>query len=305
MGILVFGSLNMDLVARVPRLPLPGETLAGDRFTTSPGGKGANQAVAAAKLGAETILIGRVGEDSFGRDLVSHLQNCGVNGDAITLDPNTSTGIAQILVDDGGQNQIVIVGGANATVGQDELSRLKDRLPQAQLLLLQLEIPLEQVIAAAQLAKAAGVTTILDPAPAPDQLLPSLYQAVDILTPNETEASRLVGFPVTDPGSAAIAAKTLQQRGTPTVIITLGDRGAVCATPSEQFWAPALPIQAVDTVAAGDAFNGAIAVALLENRPLVDAVRWATAAAAIACTRPGAQSSLPDRPSVEQILRQG
>ena len=145
----------------------------------------------------------------------------------------------------------------------------------------------------------------MDPAPAPDQLPETLYQAVDILTPNETEASRLVGFSVTDPDSAAIAAKTLQQRGTPTIIITLGDRGAFCATPSDQFWTPALPIQAVDTVAAGDAFNGAIAVALLEKRSLSDAVRWATGAAAIACTRPGAQSSLPDRPSIEQIVQQG
>lgn len=302
MGILVFGSLNMDLVARVPRLPLPGETLAGDRFTTSPGGKGANQAVAAAKLGAETILIGRVGNDGFGQELVTHLKRCGVDTEAIATDPTTSTGIAQILVDDAGQNQIVIVGGANQTVGDRELRQLEAQLTQSQLLLMQLEIPLGPVIAASQRAKAAGVTTILDPAPAPAQLPEALYQTIDILTPNETEASRLVGFPVTDPDSAAIAAETLQGRGIPTVIITLGDRGSLCATPTEQFWTPAFPVTAVDTVAAGDAFNGAIAVARQENQPWRDAVRWASMAAAIACTQSGAQGALPSRRTVDDAM---
>ncbi|MEM9771205.1 MAG: ribokinase [Cyanobacteria bacterium P01_D01_bin.73] len=301
MSILVFGSINMDLVAQVPRLPLPGETIQGDRFTTSPGGKGANQAVAAAKLGAETTLIGRVGKDSFGHELVGHLRGFGVDVGAIATDPNTSTGIAQILVDSAGQNQIAIVGGANHIIGNVELDQLKQHLPQAQILLLQLEIPLSVVIAAAQWAKAARVMVVLDPAPAPDALPDELYAAVDILTPNETEASRLVGFPVTDQDSAAIAAKKLQSKGIDTVIITLGDRGSFCATPTETFFTPAIPVNVVDTVAAGDAFNGAIATALCHGQPWKNAVRWATCAAGLSCTRSGAQLSLPNRQDVDKV----
>ncbi len=300
MSILVFGSVNMDLVARVPRLPVPGETIQGGRFTTSPGGKGANQAAAAAKLGADVTLIGRVGKDSFGQDLAGHLQEFGVDVGAITTDPHTSTGIAQILVDDAGQNQIAIIGGANQAVGDAELNQLKQRLPQAKILLLQLEIPLPVVVAAAQRAKAAGVTIILDPAPAPEALPDELYAAVDILTPNETEASRLAGFPVTDQKSAAIAAEKLQSRGIGTVIITLGSRGSLCATPTETFFTPPLPVTVVDTVAAGDAFNGAIATARQNNQPWQEAVHWATCAAGLSCTRSGAQLSLPNRQEVDK-----
>ncbi|MEM6502490.1 MAG: ribokinase [Cyanobacteria bacterium P01_C01_bin.89] len=300
MSILVFGSINMDLVARVPQLPLPGETIQGSHFTTSPGGKGANQAVAVAKLGAEVALIGRVGEDGFGQELMGHLQRFGVDVGAIATDPHTSTGIAQILVDDRGQNQIAIVGGANHTIGNVELDQLKQRLPQAKILLLQLEIPLPMAIAAAQRAKAAGVTVILDPAPAPDTFPDELYSAVDILTPNETEASRLVGFLVTDQDSAAIATETLQNRGIDTVIITLGDRGSFCRTPTEAFFTPAIAVDVVDTVAAGDGFNGAIATALQNGQPWREAIHWATCAAGLCCTRSGAQFSLPNCQDVDE-----
>ena len=300
--VLVFGSINMDLVARVPRLPQPGETLQGDRFTTTSGGKGANQAIAAARLGASTTLVGRVGKDGFGSALMTHLKRNGVNGDAISADSNTSTGIAQILVDDAGQSQIVIIGGANQTVGDSELAYIEQHLSNIHILLLQLEIPLPQVIAAAKLAQTAGAITVLDPAPAPDQLPRELYSVVDLLTPNETEARRLVRFPVTDPDSAAIAAKALHQKGVPRVIITLGDRGSFYSSPGQQFWTPAVLVDVVDTVAAGDAFNGAIAAALATaTQPWESTIRFATLAAALACTQTGAQTSLPTRQAVQAL----
>ena len=196
MSVLVFGSINMDLVARAPRLPVPGETLLGSDFFTAPGGKGANQAVAIARLGVPTQMVGRVGGDSFGNELLSSLQTSGVQTDNVLVDEATSSGVAVIVVNDAGENQIIIIPGANGRVDETDIERLTSLLPGATALLLQFEIPMQAVLLAAQAARRAGVPVILDPAPAPLEVPPELYPLVDIVTPNEVEAGQLVGFPV-------------------------------------------------------------------------------------------------------------
>jgi len=291
--IIVFGSINLDLVTKTPRLPIPGETLRGYEFFTAAGGKGANQAVAAARLGISTTLVGRLGDDEFGHQLRLSLQATGVDTKAILVDPTTSSGIAVIIVDDAGENQIIFIAGANEQLGEADVERLKSLLPEATALLMQLEIPLSAVLSAALAARQAGVPVILDPAPV-QELPPELYQNVDIMTPNQLEAAQLVGFPVDGQEAAAQAATVLQQRGVGTVIVTLGAQGAFCTNESESFFVPAFPVQAVDTVAAGDAFNGALAVALTKGLSLRQAVVWGAAAGAISATQAGAQTSLPD-----------
>lgn len=302
--ILVFGSLNMDLVVRSPRLPQPGETLMGHDFTTVPGGKGANQAVAAARLGAVTQMVGRVGADDFGHHLRHGLAMAGVNIDALATDPAVSTGVAAIAVADSGENHILIVPGANGQVGAEDVARLQPHLQPHTTLLMQLEIPLPAVVAAAQAAKAAGVTVILDPAPAAAPLPPELYAAVDILTPNQVEASQLVGEPVDSVAAAIAVARTLQRRGVPTVIVKLAALGSVAAQGADVWQVPAFSVPVVDTVAAGDAYNGALAVALGNGQPLPQAMVWASAAAALSVSQAGAQPSLPTRSQVETFLTQ-
>jgi ribokinase len=302
MTIVVFGSLNMDLVVRSPRLPQPGETILGTSFETVPGGKGANQAVAAARLGAETTMVGRVGADDFGHRLRHSLAISGVAVEAIAGDEATHTGIATITVATNGDNQIVVVPGANGQVAQPDVDRLQPYLTDTSTLLLQLEIPLGAVIQAAQLAQRVGATVIVDPAPTPAEWPVALYHHTDILTPNQVEASQLVGLPVETLEQAQQAAQILQQRGVATVIITLGAQGVICATATETFHQPAFVVDVVDTVAAGDAFNGGLAVALAEGKSWRDAVVWASAAAALAVTQPGAQPALPTRSQVEAFL---
>jgi ribokinase len=204
--IIVFGSINMDLVTKTPRLPIAGETLQGHEFFTAAGGKGANQAVAAARLGIATHLVGRLGNDDFGRQLLADLQATGVHTDGILVDEATSSGVAVITVDDAGENNIIIIAGANGCVNQQDVERLSNLLAGCAALLLQLEIPLPAVLAAAQAARQAGVKVILDPAPARTDIPPELYQLVDIITPNEIEASQLVGFFVNGQETAAKAA---------------------------------------------------------------------------------------------------
>lgn len=299
---IVFGSINMDLVVRTPQLPVPGETLLGHEFFTASGGKGANQAVALARLGVPTKMVGRVGGDSFGSELVNSLQTAGVQTEDVLVDQEVSSGIAAIAVDDRGENQIVIVPGANGRVDATDVERLT-MLPGASVLLLQLEIPISAVLAAAQAARHAGVTVILDPAPAQIKVPDELYHLVDIITPNEIEAGQLAGFTVNDPESATEAAAILRQRGVGTAIIKLGDRGVVCATPEETFFVPAFSVTAVDTVAAGDAFNGGLAAALVEGLSLQQAVVWGAAAGALAATKPGAQSAMCDRQTLNKFLQ--
>ncbi len=302
MTIVVFGSLNMDLVVRSLRLPQPGETILGTTFDTVPGGKGANQAVAAARLGADTSMVGRVGADDFGHRLRHGLAISGVKVEGIAVDTEAHTGIATITVAANGENQIVVVPGANGQVAHPDMARLQAQLTTASTLLMQLEIPLSAVTEAAHLAKAAGVTVMLDPAPALPELPPALYQYTDILTPNQVEASQLVGLPIETLEQAQQAAQVLRQRGVATVIMTLGAQGVICATGTETFHQPAFAVDVVDTVAAGDAFNGGLAVALAEKKSWRDAVVWASATAALAVTQAGAQPALPLRSQVETYL---
>ncbi|MGD1906856.1 MAG: ribokinase [Leptolyngbyaceae cyanobacterium] len=302
MTIVVFGSLNMDLVVRSPRLPQPGETLLGTTFETVPGGKGANQAVAAARLGATTHLIGRVGADDFGHRLRHGLAVAIVGADGSIVDNAALTGVASLTVAANGSNQIVVVPGANGRVDHTDIAHLKPYLAEASALLMQFEIPLATVTAAAQLAHDAGVTVIVDPAPAPAEFPAALYQHTDILTPNQIEASQLLGSTIETIAQARQAAQVLQQRGVGTVIITLGGQGVVCATATEVFEQPAFAIEVVDTVAAGDAFNGGLAVALAEGKPRRAAISWASATAALTVTQPGAQPALPTRSQVEAFL---
>jgi ribokinase len=302
--VIVFGSINMDLVARTPRLPGVGETVMGTQFFTTAGGKGANQAVALARLGVSTQMVGRVGADGFGQDLVAGLIEAGVNCDRVRVDPDSHSGVAIIAVADGGDNQIIGVLGANGQMDASDIQAMLDLLPQADALVLQLEIPLSTVKTAAIAAQNQGVRVILDPAPVPPVAIADLYAYVDILLPNEVEAAQLVGFPVYDPDTAAKAARTLQQQGATTVIVKLGAQGAFCATPRDTFFTPAFPVNPVDTVAAGDAFAGGLVAALVQGLPLRQAVIWGAAVGALATTTVGAQSAMPDRATVETFLRQ-
>ncbi len=301
--IIVFGSINIDLVTKTPRLPAAGETITGYEFFTAGGGKGANQAVAAARLSSPTHMVGRVGNDDFGRQLLAGLQAAQVRTDGVLVDETTSSGVAVITVDDAGENNIIIIAGANGRLNETDVERLSSRLPGAAALLMQLEIPMPVVQLAAQAAHSAGVPVILDPAPAQD-IPAELYPLIDIITPNHLEASQLVGFPVDGEEAAAKASAELRQRGVGSAIVKLGDRGVFCATAEETFFVPAFSVQAVDTVAAGDAFNGALAVALAEGHPLREAVVWGAAAGALSATKAGAQPSLPDRKTFEAFLKE-
>jgi ribokinase len=304
MAIIVFGSINIDLVATAPRLPLPGETLLGHGFFKAPGGKGANQAVAASRLGISTQMVGRVGAHSFSAELVNSLQTSGVEIDRIFVDETVTSGVAVITVDDAGENQIVVIPGANGQVNHTDVERLSHLLPGSSALLLQLEIPLKAVLAAAKAANQAGVTVILDPAPAQLELPAELYPLVDIITPNEVEAGQLVGFPVDGEEEAKKAAEVLLHRGVKNAIVKLGAKGVISATATETFFIPAFSVQAVDTTAAGDAFNGGLAAALAEGHSLRQAVIWGAAAGALAATKEGAQPSLPDRFIFDTFLRE-
>lgn len=299
---IVFGSINLDLVARTRRLPVPGETLQGHEFFTAPGGKGANQAVALARLGVTTQMVGRVGEDDFGSELLSALKAAGVQTECILVDEAASSGVALISVDDSGENQIVIVAGANGCIDDTDLECLNTLLPNAFALLMQFEIPMQNILLAAQAAKQNGIKVILDPAPA-TTMPAELYPLVDIITPNQTEAEQLVGFAVNEIDSATESANILLQRGVGCAIVKLGATGVICATPEETFFVPAFPVTTVDTVAAGDAFNGALAAALVGRLSLQQAVVWGAAAGALAASKPGAQSSLPTREALMAFLQ--
>ena len=302
--IVVVGSLNMDLVVRTPRIPTPGETIIGHALHMLPGGKGANQAVAAARLGAQVAMVGRVGGDAFAQPLLANLAANRVDHTWVAEDAGEATGVALIEVDDAGQNSIVVVSGANARLSPADAEAAAAAIAAAQVLLLQLESPLETVLRAAQLARASGVTVILNPAPA--RALPAeLLRTVDVLIPNESETALLTGLPAASLEEAKAAAQALLADGVPTVVLTLGERGALLAQPQGLAHFPAFPVTPVDTTAAGDAFVGGFAVALAEGKPLELAVRWGNAAGALAATQLGAQPSLLDRPAVLALLAHG
>ncbi|MFT5194267.1 MAG: ribokinase [Cellvibrionaceae bacterium] len=306
MSIIVFGSINMDLVTRTPHLPAAGETLIGHSFVTVPGGKGANQAVACAKLGAETHMVGRVGGDEFGQSLIAGLQSNGALTDRVFVDQTASSGLATIAVDDVGQNNIIVIAGANGNVGQTDLMRLDEllsdpNLSQPKILLLQLEVPLSIVVQAAEMAHRAGAIVILDPAPA-QELPAELYGIIDIITPNETEAALLAGFPLASVTDAESAARLFQQRGVGHVIVKMGAKGAVYADESGIHYIAALPVKAIDTVAAGDAFNGGLAEALSRGESFEDALMQALKVGAYAVTQEGAQSAMPTKADLQQFM---
>ena len=304
MTVVVFGSINLDLVVEVPRLPIRGETVIGNRFFSTAGGKAANQAVAIAKLGTAVSLIGQVGDDNFGRTLLDNLAAEGVDTDGITINPHTHSGVASIVVDEKGDNAIACAAGANNLVREKEIAQFKLKLPQAKVVLLELGIPMATVLSAAREAKAHNCLLILDPAPMNPDLPEELYSLVDIITPNEVEASQLVGFTVDGVTTARQAASCLHQMGVKNVIITLGSQGAFCSSSNgvEDFWSKPISVPVVNTVAAGDAFNGALAVALAEGKSLKEAVIWGTVAGALSVTKNGSQSSLPDRASFDRLL---
>ena len=303
-GIVVLGGINMDLVTYSDRFPGTGETIAGESFLAYAGGKGANQAVAAARMGARTAMVGRVGDDVFGPQLLDGLRAEGIDVSWVTMNRGESSGIASISIDRSGQNRIVQVLGANSNCGASEASDVATALLGANTLMLQLEVPMEVSLAAARDARSHGKTVILDPGPV-RKMPPALLHYSSIVTPNETEAEALAGFRVNNRDAAARAAKALMSKGAEAAVVKLGEQGAYYASAEESGFQPAFPVRAVDTVAAGDAFNGALAVCLGEGMPLGEAVRVGCAAGALAVTTRGAQDSMPTRAAVDNLLAKG
>jgi ribokinase len=301
--IVVVGSLNMDLVTRAARRPQRGETLTGESFGMFVGGKGLNQAIAAARQGAGVRMVGRVGADDFGRRLRQTLAAVGVDVQYVAEDGAAGTGVATITLDAEGDNSIIVVPGANGRVGREDVERAAEAIAAADLLMLQLEVPLEAVLRAAEIARAAGVRVLLNPAPAPASPLPDeLLRLVDVLTPNETETQALSGLSAADDESAARAAAALRARGVGAVVLTLGARGALLADGERTLHVPGYVVQVVDTTAAGDAFCGALGTQLARGRSLEAAVRYANAAGALATTVLGAEPAMPGREAVERLV---
>jgi ribokinase len=299
--ITVVGSINMDLIVRAPWIPKPGETIIGSDFQTAPGGKGANQSVAAARLGGSVTHVGRLGADAFGDQLLDSMGGAGVDCGTIIRDKDEPTGVALIVVDDQGENSIVVSSGANMKLTPGDVELVGDVIAGSDILVLQLEVPLETVVRSAQIAQENGVTVVLNPAPArelPDELL----AAVDILIPNESEIELLSGVPASEDSQSKAAVDMLLELGVRQVILTRGARGALVADGNQVESVPAFQVRAVDTTAAGDAFVGGFSVALGEGRPVIDAVRWGNAAGALAATKLGAQPSLPGRAAVEEMV---
>lgn len=302
--LLIIGSLNMDTVVEAVRRPGPGETVLGRRYGNYPGGKGANQAYAAGRLGADARMIGCVGADSPGNELIRSLRSAGVDTRGILAKAGSATGSAFITVDDQGDNSIIVVPGANATLCREDIDHGEQLLDECDMVLLQLEIPLETVAYAADLAKRKGKTVILDPAPAVSDLPVGLLGCVDILKPNETELAILTGIPISgrDDEQVALAARQMLDTGVGAVVATLGDRGAMLVNADgwERFAAPEVDV--VDTTAAGDTFTAALAVGLLGGASFRESVAFANVASAIAVTRKGAQPSIPSLEQVNQAM---
>ncbi|EOC1765676.1 ribokinase [Vibrio fluvialis] len=299
--LVVLGSVNADHVLQVPSFPRPGETLHGRNYQVIPGGKGANQAVAAARLKADIGFIACVGDDSFGINIRESFKLDGMNISGVKMQPNCPTGIAMIQVSDSGENSICISAEANARLTAEAIEPDLARIREAKYLLMQLETPIDGIVKAAQVAKEARTNVILNPAPArelPDELL----SCVDVITPNETEAEVLTGITVTDYESAQLAADALHRKGIEIVMITLGAKGVWLSQNGRGALIPGFRVQATDTTAAGDTFNGALVTGLLEEMPLESAIKFAHAAAAISVTRFGAQTSIPNRAEVDAFL---
>jgi ribokinase len=298
--ILVVGSNNTDMVIKADRLPKAGETILGGTFFMNPGGKGANQAVAASRLGGQVTFISKIGNDVFGRQAVQLFEEEGINTSFIFSDPNMPSGVALITVDNAAENCIVVASGANASLLPKDLQKAKEVIENADIILMQLEIPVETVEFVTEIACYSNVRVILNPAPTcalSDKLLKNLY----IITPNRIEAEMLTGIKVVDMESAKIAAIEMHKKGVQIVIITLGSEGALILNNNEFTLVFAEKVKPVDTTAAGDVFNGALTVAIAEGKSVEDAVRFACKAAGIAVTRLGAQSSVPYRKEISNI----
>ncbi|MEK4488908.1 ribokinase [Paenibacillus sp. FSL L8-0493] len=302
LDIVVIGSLNMDMVVRTKRSPDAGETLIGQAFALSPGGKGANQAVAAARLGAEVSMIGRVGKDTFGSEMLEIIRNEGIHIEHISVSEHQATGVASIVIEEDGENRIIVVPGANIELTVEDIQALEAVISQAKIIVLQLEMDLAMSEQATAIAHRKGIPVILNPAPA-RVLKDEMLAQVSYLTPNETEAGILSGMTVDSAETAEQAARILLQKGVQNVIVTLGSKGALIVNAEGAKAVPGFPVKAVDTVAAGDSFNGALAQQLVLGKTLEEAVSFANAVGALAVGKEGAIPSLPQLSEVEEFLK--
>jgi len=302
--IVVVGSSNTDMVIKTSRIPRPGETILGGEFHMAAGGKGANQAVAAARAGGDVIFVARVGNDIFGEKAIEGFIHDGIDVRYVFKEPRAASGIALIIVGADGENSIAVASGANANLSTEDIRRAEKEISSAKILLMQLETPLETVRKAAEIAAANKVPVILNPAPA-RALNARLLRCISILTPNETETEILTNIKIKKTSDMARAAQYLLDKGVQAVLITLGSKGVFAASKTEKAGQiiPAFKVKAVDTTAAGDVFNGALAAALAEGKPLLDAARFANAAAALSVTKLGAQPSAPFRKDIEKLLK--
>ncbi len=297
--ILVIGSLNMDMVIPVKELPKKGETILGGAPDYIPGGKGANQACAAGKLGGSVTMLGKVGRDEMGRRLKDNLAAAGVDVAHVAETPDAPTGMAVIYVSETGSNSIVVIPGANGLCDRAYIEANEELIAAHDIIVLQLEIPYDAVFRAIQLAKKHGRLVVLNPAPAPDSLPAEVIASLDYFTPNETEMARIAGMPVGGTEEAVAAGRRLVEAGVGTVLATLGEAGALLVTAETAQVIPTLRVEAVDTTAAGDTFNGAFVTALAEGMPEAEAIAFGNKAAAISVTRKGAQTSIPTRGEVD------
>lgn len=302
--IVVLGGINMDLVGTTERMPAPGETVFGQSFHTAPGGKGANQAVAAARLGAEVRMVGRVGQDEFGPVLLDGMRREGIDVSGVASDPNNSSGIAMILLDGQKENYIIAIYGANLASDHEQVRAVESALDGADALLLQLETPLEVATEAASICKGRGVRVVWDPAPALD-MGHDAYTLCDVLTPNQSEAEYLTGMAVIDLDSAKRASRRLLAEGVPACVLTMAEAGSYYATQNEEGFVTPFDVEVLDTVAAGDAFSAGLGVALAEGLSLPLAVKYASAAGALAVTKRGAQEAMPYRREVDALFGEG
>ena len=302
--VVVVGSINMDLVVRCPSLPRPGETVLAADVQELPGGKGANQAVAASRMGGAVSMVGRVGDDAFGSQLVNHLRDQGVETSHVRVSSNKASGLAIVSVDDRGENSILVVPGANACVSEEDVWASQELIRNADVLLVQLEIPVQTVVAAVNIARQSGVKVVLDPAPC-NGLLPEELQQADLICPNVSEAEVILNCEISDLASAESAAENLYERGFKRAVITLGENGALYTHKGASVHAKGFEVAAVDTTAAGDAFAGTLAVHWHGENDLGQAVAFANAAGALTAGRLGAQTAMPDAEEGQAMQRDG
>jgi ribokinase len=300
--VVVVGSSNTDMIIKLDKIPVPGETVIGGEFSTAAGGKGANQAVAAARAGGDVTFIACVGEDMFGQESLDGFVKDGINTDHIIKQSKAASGVALIFVDKKGENSIAVASGANFELTPDHIAQVSDVIKSADILVMQLETPVDTITAAAKIAKDNGVKVILNPAPA-QALGDDLLECLSVLTPNEIEAEVVSGVKVEDDASAQEAARVLLDKGLDSVLITLGPKGVFAANRDGAKMVPGFTVDAVDTTAAGDVFNGALSVALCVNTSLDEAIRFANAAGALSVTKLGAQPSAPTRQEIEELVK--